>query len=156
MPVLDAKVAATADALSDKLVALLSAVDSMRSAATNVTASAMHSVSEADVRLVLRARRNRATFFKADLFADPAWDMLLALYAAELGQRRVTVSSLCRAAAVPPTTALRWISTLVAQRLVVRSADPFDGRRVFVAMSDKARIAMTGYFGSNPAVHHLH
>ena len=38
--------------------------------------------------------------------------MLLDLLAARLERERVSVSSLCIAAAVPPTTALRWIRTL--------------------------------------------
>jgi hypothetical protein len=43
----------------------------------------------------------REQFFGPDLFADPAWDILLDLYAARLEQQRVAVSSLCIAAAVP-------------------------------------------------------
>jgi hypothetical protein len=88
------------------------------------------------IRAIIRARRMRDQFFKGDLFADPAWDMLLDLMAARLEQRRVAVSSLCIAAAVPPTTALRWIKTLCEQGLFVRVADPQDGRRVFIELSD--------------------
>jgi len=61
------------------------------------------------VRAVIRARRARAQFFEATLFADPAWDMLLELFASELGTERMSVTALCAGAAVPPTTALRWI-----------------------------------------------
>lgn len=63
-------------------------------------------VSAEALRVMIRARRLRANFFPADLFADPAWDMLLDLLQAELVQHRVPVSSLCLAAAVPATTAL--------------------------------------------------
>jgi hypothetical protein len=42
----------------------------------------------------------RARFFQEELFADPAWDMLLDLLQAEIAQHRVPVSSLCIAAAV--------------------------------------------------------
>lgn len=58
-------------------------------------------VTAAQVRDLLRARRLRADFLPGDLFADPAWDMLLDLLAAHLDQERVSVSSLCIAAAVP-------------------------------------------------------
>src|SRR5438270_597577 len=57
------------------------------------------------VRSVIRARRMRARYFRDELFADPAWDMLLDLLQAEIAQLRVPVSSLCIAASVPATTA---------------------------------------------------
>lgn len=98
------------------------------------------------VRAVIEARRLRSRFFPDDLFADPAWDMLLELLFAELVQHRVAVSSLCIAAAVPPTTALRWLNTLVEHGLVVRRSDPHDGRRVFVELSNAASAALRGYF----------
>src|SRR3546814_12784439 len=74
----------------------------------------------AQVRDLLRARRLRDDFLPADLFADPAWDMLLDLLAARLEHGRVSVSSLCIASAVPPTTALRWIRRLTATDCVDR------------------------------------
>jgi DNA-binding MarR family transcriptional regulator len=98
------------------------------------------------VRNVIRARRLRARYFSEALFADPAWDMLLDLLQAEIAQLRVPVSSLCIAAAVPATTALRWLKTLVAQGLFVRRADPHDGRRVFVELAPEASHALRRYF----------
>lgn len=98
------------------------------------------------VRAVIRARRLRARFFDGELFADPAWDMLLDLFQAEIAQHRVPVSSLCIAAAVPPTTALRWIKTMTDVGLFRRRADPHDGRRVFVELAPDASGAMRRYF----------
>ena len=98
------------------------------------------------VRQVIRARRLRARFFDEELFADPAWDMLLDLLQAEIAQHRVPVSSLCIAAAVPPTTALRWIKTMTDAGLFQRRADPHDGRRVFVELAPPASEAMRRYF----------
>jgi DNA-binding MarR family transcriptional regulator len=67
---------------------------------------------------------------------------------------RVPVSSLCIAAAVPATTALRWLKTMTAQGMLVRSADPHDGRRVFVELAPKASQALRRYFAEvgTPAV----
>jgi hypothetical protein len=104
-------------------------------------------VSAQTVRDVIRARRLCARYFPEDLFADPAWDMLLDLLQAEIGQLRVPVSSLCIAAAVPATTALRWLKAMVAQGLFLRRADPHDGRRVFVELAPKASEALRRYFG---------
>ncbi|HEX9954272.1 MAG TPA: MarR family winged helix-turn-helix transcriptional regulator [Allosphingosinicella sp.] len=97
------------------------------------------------VRAMIRARRLRDQFFHSELFVDPAWDMLLDLFAARLEKRKVAVSSLCIAAAVPPTTALRWIKSLSDQGLFVRSADAEDGRRVFIELSDQSAAAMEAY-----------
>ncbi|HEX9933459.1 MAG TPA: MarR family transcriptional regulator [Allosphingosinicella sp.] len=97
------------------------------------------------VRAMIRARRLRDSYFKGGLFADPAWDMLLDLMAARLEKHRVAVSSLCIAAAVPPTTALRWIKTLTDKGVLVRCADPADGRRVYIELSDEAARALAAY-----------
>ena len=111
-------------------------------------------VSADTVRAVIRARRLRARYFAEDLFADPAWDMLLDLLQAEIAHLRVPVSSLCIAAAVPATTALRWLKTMVSQGLFVRRADPHDGRRVFVELAPDASRALRRYFAEvgKPAV----
>ena len=101
--------------------------------------------SAADVRRAIRARRLRDQFFGATLFEDPGWDMLLDLYAAELERGRVSVSSLCIAAAVAPTTALRWIARMTDTGLFERRPDLLDRRRAFMVLSDRASEAMRGY-----------
>jgi DNA-binding MarR family transcriptional regulator len=78
----------------------------------------------------LRLRRNE--LIGAPLFRDPAWDMLLELFAAHETGRKVTVSSLCYASGVPPTTALRQIQRLEAHKLVTRSGDGSDNRRCYI------------------------
>jgi len=98
------------------------------------------------VRSVIRARRLRSRYFRNELFADPAWDMLLDLLQAEIAQLRVPVSSLCIAASVPATTALRWLKTMVSQGIFIRRADPHDGRRVFVELAPEASQALRRYF----------
>lgn len=100
------------------------------------------------VRATIRARRLRDQHFAPELFADPAWDMLLDLYAARLEGRRVSVSSLCIAAAVPPTTALRWIGTMHDAELFGREPDPTDKRRAHITLTERAATAMRGYFGA--------
>lgn len=99
-----------------------------------------------EVRSVLRLRRLREQFFDPALFADPAWDMLLDLLAARIERAQVAVSSLCIAAAVPPTTALRWIKTMTDHGIFERCADPDDGRRIFIRLSDHATASMARYF----------
>lgn len=98
-----------------------------------------------DIRQAIRARRLRDQHFGAGLFEDPAWDMLLDLFAAELERAQVSVSSLCIAAAVAPTTALRWIARMTEAGLFERRPDPFDRRRAFMGLSRRASTAMRQY-----------
>ena len=98
-----------------------------------------------DIRKAIRSRRLREQFFAPALLEDPGWDMLLDLFAAELEDRAVSVSSLCIAAAVAPTTALRWIGKMSEAGLFQRRPDPFDRRRAFMALTDQARTGMEHY-----------
>ena len=98
------------------------------------------------VRRIIRQRQLRARFFEGDLFADPAWDMLLDLTAARAEHVRVSVTSLCIASGVPPTTALRWIGQMTDAGLLQRVDDETDRRRAFITLTDKAADAMARYF----------
>lgn len=104
--------------------------------------------SAAELRGIIRRRRLRNRYFDSTLFADPAWDMLLDLMAARLDDEEVSVSSLCIAAAVPSTTALRWIRTMTDLGLFLRRADPMDGRRIHISLTDLAARAMSGYLAA--------
>jgi DNA-binding MarR family transcriptional regulator len=101
-----------------------------------------------EVRKVISARRARERLFAPGLFADPAWDILLELFATSLANQRIAVSTLCARAAVPVTTALRWIHNLEEAGLVTRQEDPLDRRRVFVALSVEASLTMASLFKS--------
>ena len=98
------------------------------------------------IRDLIKMRRLRDSFFEAELFADPAWDILLDLMAARLETRTVSVSSLCIAAAVPPTTALRWITAMTESGMLQRQQDPDDARRVFIVLSDAVAAKLKEYF----------
>jgi DNA-binding MarR family transcriptional regulator len=97
------------------------------------------------VRRIIAARADRRKFFADDLFADPAWDILLELYALKCEHRRTSVSKLCIAAGIPTTTALRWLEKLHKEGLIEREPDPLDARRVWVAISDQGAEAMERY-----------
>jgi DNA-binding MarR family transcriptional regulator len=103
------------------------------------------------VRSAIQARTARRRHFNSELFADPAWDMLLELYAAALTQRKLTVSRLGTRSGVPMTTALRWMGTLEREGLIERSHDRLDGRRIFLTLSEEGENAMSAYFDDLPA-----
>jgi DNA-binding MarR family transcriptional regulator len=94
------------------------------------------------LRTYLRARRAREAILPADMFADPAWDLLLDLLLSDLEHRRVSVSAACIAASVPSTTALRWISLLESRGAIVRIADPADRRRAHLQLSAPTRASL--------------
>lgn len=97
-------------------------------------------------RILMAQRRKRSAHLPAVLFAEPAWDMLLDLYAAHYEGKLVSVSSLCIASNVPSTTALRAIQTMSDEGCLIRQRDPLDGRRIFLALSDTARVNLDAYF----------
>lgn len=103
-------------------------------------------VSAEVIRSIIRARRLRDQFLPGNLFADPAWDILLDLLQAEIIQHRVPVSSLCIASAVPATTALRWIRIMTERNMLLRREDPHDARRVFIELAPPTSAAMRRYF----------
>ena len=133
--------------IADTLARLSSQSVSSKSVESEQEQGPLPDVAVRTVRSFIRARRLRDRYFDAELFADPAWDMMLDLFEAELSQRRVAVSSLCVAAAVPPTTALRWLKALSEKGLFVRHADPLDGRRIYVELSPQVSAALRRYFG---------
>ena len=83
-------------------------------------------------------RRKREQFFPKGIFADPAWDILLDLYAAELEGKKVSITSACLASGVAQTTALRWIRVLEENDLIFRIHDAMDGRRSFLRITGHA------------------
>lgn len=98
------------------------------------------------IRRAIEARASRGRYLPEELFADPAWDIVLYLLEAEIDKRTVTVSRLCDASAVPMTTALRWIQRMIDLGLLIRRGDPQDGRRIFVELSPQSSAAARKYF----------
>lgn len=90
----------------------------------------------------IKGRSNRNRIFGDDLFGEPAWDMLLDLYANHGLHRAVTISDLCVASRAPMSTALRWLGLLERKGLVRRNADPLDRRRAFVTLTDQGLTSM--------------
>ena len=98
------------------------------------------------VRDVLKLRRLRQDFFNGGLFSDPAWDILLELYATALSGRRIAVMALADVISAPLSTVIRWVKKLELDGWVRRAHDPFDGRRVWVYLSDKSQQQLDAYF----------
>lgn len=145
------KAAGEAYDLRDRPTPLLHSIEVSALPKEAAQAATDHCATAMQVRAILRARRQRDQFFPDGFFADPAWDILLELYASELSGCRLSVGSLCLGSAVPMTTALRWIRALEEKGLAVRSPDPFDARRVFISLSQRGSETMCDLMKSMPA-----
>lgn len=65
----------------------------------------------------------------------------------QLSRRAIsTISSLCTAANVPATTALRWISEMTGMGILVREQDEEDKGPAFISLSGDAATAMARFF----------
>jgi CheY-like chemotaxis protein len=99
----------------------------------------------ATLRAIIGARGLRSRFFPSQIFADPAWDILLDLTRAKLEGLQVSVSSVCIAASVPMSTALRWVKQMTDANLLRRWTDPNDRRRDLIALTEPTAERMREY-----------
>lgn len=95
--------------------------------------------------LEIAIKKMRSSYFPETVLDDGGWNIMMDLFVQQQRGREVSISSACMASRVPPTTALRWIDILEAERIIVRENDPGDRRRRFVRLTDKAYTAMSEY-----------
>lgn len=91
------------------------------------------------------ARRLRSKVMGDQLFGEPAWDMLLALYCLPKRGLIITISGLSHCAEVPETTGLRWQKRLVNEGLIERGPDGVDQRKQIVRLTGDGKSLMDGY-----------
>jgi len=89
---------------------------------------------------IIRARRRRASLFSAELFADPAWDILLDLSLARLERRSLTAADLVRVSPLNASTVLRWVAKLEQDGWIEAGHDP--SARGVLDLSQKGAAAM--------------
>ncbi len=94
---------------------------------------------------LLAERRLRRQHLPAELFHEPAWDMLLALFVARDDTQPMNIKALVAMADAPVTTSQRWIEHLYKLRLIDRVIDPADRRRVEISLSMIGSEAVTSY-----------
>ena len=99
----------------------------------------------ATLRAIISSRSLRSRYLPNELFADPAWEILLDLTRSKLENQQVSVSSVCIAASVPMSTALRWVRQMTDAGLLRRWTDPKDRRRDLIALTDAAANQMHDY-----------
>lgn len=104
-------------------------------------------LTEDHVLSILMVRRGREEVFGEGLFADPAWDVLLELFAAHLGKRTMSVAALAGSIGLPATTVARWVTAL-AEAGFAEHAGP-GGEWVKLTQSGAAGMQrLAGHWGS--------
>lgn len=99
-------------------------------------------VSANHVKSWLSARRARETLFGSLIFSDPAWDIILELYAAKLEDRRIVASELLRTSNAPRSVIHRWLKVLVEAGLVSVDPDLDMDTRATIDLADEAAAKM--------------
>ena len=93
---------------------------------------------------ILADRKRRYAMFGKGMFGEPAWEMLLLLYALAPGPRQ-TITKLGEVVGASKSTALRWIDYLETQRLIRRESHPTDRRAAFVELTQSGVAAIELY-----------
>ena len=114
-------------------------------APVDVPASMRTNPDAALLRKLIRAESTRAMAIGGKALGDPAWNILLDLILASLEDRKVAVSSACIVAGVATTTALRLITRMVDDGVLMRVPDESDGRRHFLAIEPTVERALKSY-----------
>jgi DNA-binding MarR family transcriptional regulator len=94
-------------------------------------------ITEDHIQSLLLARRARTALFGNELFSDPAWDLLLELYAARLGERTTSLAHLAQAIDTPPSTLARWVTALNENGLTTSTANSPDPAKIIVSLTDQ-------------------
>ncbi|MFN3775732.1 hypothetical protein BSZ14_16375 [Sphingomonas sp. Sph1(2015)] len=150
----DGQVDDLGDAIDDRLRRIrdeLAAVESM------VRQDHDKRISPADIGSILRAAREGiGGFLNPDLFADPAFDMLLFIFLEEEAGRSVETSACYRASGVPRTTAVRWINMLVSMGMFHSTPHPTDRRLALLSLSEGTRASVRQWLeGLRPLVERI-
>ncbi len=92
----------------------------------------------AQVRRYIAARRKRDQH-ASGLFADPAWDMLLHLFAASLEGTEVTVREASLVAICPPKTGVRYLGLMADAGLVNRKDHYHQSRAKIIEITSEGQ-----------------
>jgi DNA-binding MarR family transcriptional regulator len=94
---------------------------------------------------ILDLRRRRIEQFGKDMFGEPAWDILLAIYVHEHRGNCSTIAELTRVAGVAPSVALRWLNFLISEGHVERNVHPANLDAVLFQLTGNSRETLERY-----------
>ncbi len=97
----------------------------------------------AAVEWVSHLRNLRTSYLPSHLLGEPAWDMLLELFRAELVKHTVTTVQLSIAARLPLGAANRWVHALVQSGLCIEGGSDNEGQ---VKLTPQGAAVLRDYF----------
>lgn len=103
----------------------------------------------------ISVRHLRNSLFPASLFADPAWDILIDLYASEGIGRPVSSGDACLVTGVSQSTGLRAIRRLSDVGLICRVRHTRDNRKLYLILTASGRRAMNAWIDAQHPAGHL-
>ena len=99
------------------------------------------------IRALVAVRRRRMDRLSIPHMGEPAWDILLDIYACQLDGIRLPTTAVGIMAGIPAATAQRWITRLTQHGMLVRTADAGDRRRTYISLTPRAWGAMRAWHG---------
>ena len=96
-------------------------------------------------RATMEMRQLRHKFFNPAMFGEPAFDMLLALYAIEARPPMVPLRVLSPQIGISEYSAVRWLKFLVSEGLALSAGGNGDRGSIQAAITGKGRVAMDEY-----------
>jgi len=96
----------------------------------------------------LELELKRSKLSNRNLFGDPSWSLLLALFLADFKREVVFVGTLSLDAGVPLSTVTRRLADLELEGFLSRQKDGADQRRTVVALGDKGRKVVRDYLAA--------
>lgn len=99
--------------------------------------------------LALRALRRR--MFGVEMSSEYCWDIIVTLYLARCSQTRMSITDVSYATGISAATVIRWLNVLTANAMLVRTADPMDGRRTWISLTDGAWKKVEAFFSHQQA-----
>jgi len=90
-------------------------------------------------RSLIRSRAAAQAVFPADLFQDPAFDILLTVFVSDEEGHDMPISAAVTSGGTPMTTGLRWLSKLEKLGMICRRGDDFDKRKQYISLTEETR-----------------
>jgi DNA-binding MarR family transcriptional regulator len=85
----------------------------------------------------------RNNLFPRRMLSDPVWEIMLFLYASSRNGDRVSITQICEATDIPPTTVLRTVGNMKRRGLLVINRDNLDNRKKSVQLTTQTKTSLT-------------
>jgi DNA-binding MarR family transcriptional regulator len=94
---------------------------------------------------LLQTLAEQPDFGARDIVVNPAWQLFLELFVAQLEQKPVPVTNACLSLGTAQTTALRYLTDLERRGLIASVSDPADGRRRLLRLTPHVETELRRY-----------